>query len=688
MTAFVDSLVAPEKKTYSIGVDLGTSKITISRSDLSKPTVCPEVIADMMDIRNIPNILSFPTTSEQTRMFGNETSTQRCFAPEVTSEEDLTKIYTIKIADKDYELPLYIIETMIMDHVRKIIDYRTEFNDKTNDKTKNKIKSSVVVIVPSRSSSAKDIFFESLGAKLQLDNLYDCVKTISSRNALIFNYIERYVLSVDSSIDIPMKTVLIIDMGQSRFENLKFEIHRTGGEIYIDAVEDYKEHAVSGNLIDDVFISALAQRVRGSFPSFKINKADDKKYEANRSFRSAVSKLKHQLSTNQTVLFALQGIEQDISFPVTRNEYNEILCAHGKIFGDPVVTPNHIELIGGCARIPFFREKLKEMYKDATIGTMNIDESVANGACVYGWLLQNEDIAKTIHIIRKVKNQVKINYHLITSKSKYHDHPVFNEYAPILTHFPGSDRPKSKDIPMFTIEDINVVRIPITSRSFNDIIVTTGNLHMYIELTDVAGHHTPIVANQYIDIVLKYGLDDIIEILDIKYSNGVSMKYDCHVETKDGVMKSRAELIVKYTDIEKQIAHVEKIIVQRQDFINFMESYFLNKDAVNAMINKIAREQIQKKIYKNAEGKTITAIADLPVTDVDIVVNTQIVELVSPLKEIYEFYQFCRNYCDETDEKSKRSKKRRIENILHNEHALEQMMIAKDIIKNIQKKYS
>lgn len=695
-----------EKRHYSIGVDLGSSKVTISRSDLSKSSVCPDVIADLMDIRNIPNQIMFPHEPGLTRAFGNNASAHRSFVSKnhtADMEEDLSQKYDIVIGAKKFNLPLYIIRTMIMGHIRKILDHRAELKDIQNtDDAKQKNKKSIVVIVPSYSSTAKNIFFESMGSTLSLtakdetDDKYPCVKTISCVNALIFSYLERYVLCHDPNVDIPKKNIMIIDVGHSKSHFFVFSVHRTLGEVIIEHKDYISPGKMSGHYIDDVFVEFMADRVRKSYPKFMINKTGDTNYQQNGFFRSLVMKLKHQLSINQIVSFTLRGIDEDITMQVTRKEFDDVIHSNEldslirttfRYFHDTWddVPLNHVEFVGGCSRIPNFKENFKSVFKDVSIGTMNVDESVANGACVYGWLLQNKNVAKTIRFIRSVRNPVSIRYPVIkqsktsypsdssgTSSPKYlsGDVLVHDRLDKILTTFSRSDKKSSKKSDLTQLncnkEDVSITRI----RSANEIDIFVGNFAVRLVLDNVSPE------NEFLDVKLKYGVSDIVEIIGITDSKNAQVSYNILIQdSKDDTKfdKKFISLVREYTDIERQIVETEKMIERRQEFTNFMESYYFDKDDVNKLINLIARDQVEKN-----------QSLELCVLDVD---DTPASPLSTPLKEVYEFYQFCRCYCEESADPDKCIKKDRIETILSDDYSLKQMERAAQIIKNIKATY-
>ena len=705
----------PEKKNYSIGIDLGTSKATISRSDLSKSSVCPEIVADMMDIRNIPNHTMFSGGNGQLRVFGNNASAHRSFvAPNHVAnvEDDLTEKHDVNIGTKQYRLPLYIIRTMIMRHIRKIIDLRTELcSELCSEKDGLQGNTcSVIVIVPSYSSTAKNIFFESMGSMLCLtandqnrDHRPPRVKTISCVNALIFSYLERHILCVDPKDDIPNKHVMVIDMGQSKTQFFVFSIHRTQGEVFINHLAQCSPEKLSGEHIDDLFVDYMAIRVRETFPKFRINKSNDKDYQNNRFFRASVMKLKHQLSINQSVTFTLLGIDEDIMFQVTRKEFDDVirsneletLIKHSVTYFREALDDaplDHVEIVGGCSRIPIFKDNIKNIFKNVNIGTMNVDESVANGACVYGWLLENKNVAKTIHFIRSVRNPVTIRYPVcktkassvktrgrttdiektvkkrITTRKKinqvsekeYHDIVVYDHCDKIFTTFSRSKKRSEKFDVDGNKKDVVVTRLPVS----DEIDINVGNLRMRLVLHDIS--------NGYIDLSLGYGMGDMVEIINVKDSDGVRVEYDALIQDSDEDSKIDTlftSLISKYTNIERQIITSEDMIERRQKFTNFMESYYLDKEGVNSLIEQIARDQIEKRICVD---QIVHSVDDVPV-----------LPLVSPLKEVYEFYHFCGDYCDELSD----AKKSQIENILNDDHSLKQMEMAAQIITAIKSTY-
>lgn len=705
------------KKPYSVGIDLGTNKITVSRCDLMKPSVYSEVLADMMDIRNIPNLVQFPTENDQTREFGNSVSDHKAFqsmnyAPGL--ENDMTSNHVIHFNGEDHNLPQYVIKGMILGHVKKIIDHRCselldekynydqgfkpdqEFDSKqeldSNRKFK-KPKQSIIVIVPSSSSSSKNIFFECMGADLNLrastvdQEHVITVKSISSVNALIFGYLERYVFSLDSAIDIAPRSVLIADLGQVRSMIFMFTLSRKQGSVFIELMDYMSPSKLCGNHIDDLFVEHMAQRVREKFPRFRLTKTCDNRYQDLRIFRTAVMKLKHQLSTNQVVSFALQGIEQDISFPVERKEFETLIHSNEldiflksallyfkEVWNKLPVT--HVEMVGGCSRIPYFRDVMKQVFP-IPIGSLNVDEAVANGAALYGWILRHKEVAKTVQFTRIARKRLAVRYLkdkstgskntitktdvLNSDESHYNEIPICERMDRLITTFGKTDANKSSD----TKSDLTVVRISRVKQF--QIIHDDLRLQVIIK--------SPLKNTKYLDIKLRYSMSDDVEISEVLNSTGNNMYFDVMIQQSGTPYESYGSLIQKYVKLERNFATIEKLIERRYNFTNFMESYYLNKDMVNELISSINSKDIKKE---NDTTIIINNVDEIPARD-----------LSYPLKEVYEFYQFCKTYCSAEDlmDDHMLSRKRHIEKILGDEISLAQMEKGVEIIKIIQSKY-
>src|SRR5271170_7537583 len=97
------------------GADMGSDKIVIS-STISDDCNCPQkpitvTLADMMDIRNIPNRVAFSSDPDKVRYFGNEVSVLN--AHEI-DPYGLMRTYKMYIGSQQYSLPGYVIKNMIM----------------------------------------------------------------------------------------------------------------------------------------------------------------------------------------------------------------------------------------------------------------------------------------------------------------------------------------------------------------------------------------------------------------------------------------------------------------------------------------------------------------------------------------------------------------------------------------------
>jgi hypothetical protein len=171
-------------------------------------------------------------------------------------------------------------------------------------------------------------------------------------------------------------------------------------------------------------------------------------------------------------------------------------------------------------------------------------------------------------------------------------------------------------------------------------------------------------------------MGDMVEIIDVKGSDDAHVEYDVLIKDSDEDSKIDTlftSLVSKYTNIERQIIISEDMIERRQKFTNFMESYYLDKEGVNSLIDRIARDQIEKAICVD---QIVQSVNDTP-----------ILPLISPLKEVYEFYHFCGDYCGEPSDAETHAKKSQIESILNDDHSLKQMETAAQIITTIKSTY-
>jgi len=664
---------------YCAGIDLGSNKITICRTSEEKNT---DSIADMMDIRSIPNLIVFPQNKDQPRSFGNNASFNKAMCFDKLFNGGLTENVTVTNNDTNYVIPVYIAKSMIMGHVKKVIDYRIKNLSNT-------------VIVPSYSDLMSNVYFETFGAKVILDD--SKLNFISSSNALILSYIERYNILSPGPLQKPLinKNVIMIDMGHNKTQITLFSLEKNknpAGGIAINCLNTYNLEGLSGKLIDDAFCLHIAEIVKNKYPGFRIDKSGRDYVDLN-GFRCVCVKAKHQLSINQTVQVNFQGLDSDICITVTRQEFDDILTKNkfddilektlSKIFLD-ISLSDHIdnlcciEVVGGTSRIPFFRSVIQNVVLDESEVegidvnyTMNPDEAVGNGASFYGHLLNElEYDSKAISFYRIASDNVTL-----FEQQNGHEVQLFEKSEIILTNFVRNCI-SIGDENLYDDSDIRSARIS-DCEQFN---IKIGNMTMRVNIL-----YNPIKINDkskyksYIDVFVRYNLCDLIEVVEIKNDKNELLDFSIDILLTNNaatnvVYHDLQSIENKFKEIELKFRSNEDIIERRGAVANFMESYYLDVENINKLITTIVADQIKNQV--NQSAGTVANVDSVPTS-----------KLVCPLKEIYEFYQFCRSYGQEPVDEIAEKKHKYIETLLKDEYALQQLERAVQIVKNIMQFY-
>jgi cell division ATPase FtsA len=669
-TATIQPTDEKDLKQYCLGIDLGSNKITICRTSEEANT---DSIADMMDIRSIPNLIVFPQTKDQSRSFGNNATFNKALCLDKLSDGDSTKNIVVQINDTDsIVMPIYIVGAMIMGDVQKIVDHRIKNLAKT-------------VIVPNHSDQVSNVYFETFGIKTILcSSKFNGSKLDSSRfngseihfatssNALILSYIERYGFN-KSLIN---KNIAMIDMGHSKTQITVFSLkyNKINNMNMITHRNTYNLDGLSGKLIDDAFCLHIASLIKNKYPGFRIDKFGSE-YVDSKSFRSVCIKAKHQLSINQTVQVNLQGLDSDICITVTRQQFDDILEKNNfgnilenilvkKLFELMIDLPDHtncIEVIGATSRIPFFRSIIQNAILDESRikievnYTMNPDEAVGNGASFYGHLLNEPGkLAKSISFRRIVNDNV-----LLLQQGSDSAEYLFKKSEKIRTNF---------DETMPHVYDGSDTRsVCIDECSYFDI--KTGNVTIRVNLLNRS--------DGMINVHVRYNLCDLIEIVEIRNSKNESIDFSIEILVTDNGKTVHHDLRCienKFKAIESKIRTNEDMIERRSAVANFMESYYLDVANVNKLIANIVQDQSEK--FVNQPIGTVKDVDSIPTN-----------KLVCPLKEIYEFYRFCRVYGQESNDESTETKRKYIDDLLKDVHGLQQLEKAVRIVKNIMQFY-
>jgi molecular chaperone DnaK (HSP70) len=688
------------KTKPNYGIDIGNNKITISRVDVNP---IPEIVPDTMDLRHIPNNIMFLSDPDQLRTFGNSAVPHKSFE---SNQYSLQTHQNIQLGDINLQaVPGFIIKNMIMTHVKNIIrsrypvitcahahaqsttaahgfkNYPANHNDLNPVNTQPCTGIDNMVIVPSYSVSCQDMYFNLLGAKCIL-GVNQCNSTehskiiaLSNINAIIMAYLGKYIISIDSKIDMVRKNVLIIDAGHQRTNFILFTVSRKHEIVTIEHRMVMTERKVAGELIDDMFTEYMINKTRQTYPGFA---GDDIPF--NRLFRSAVIKLKHQLSTNQSSKFVVENGNHDISINTTRAEFEDVIrnrCIDKTLMDGIQLLKkchsiDHIELIGGLGRIPFLAQIIDSAFSKV-YRSMNPDETVANGGALFGYLLKNPVIARTIQIIREIQETVSISYMGRHMKRKVIN--VFEQFEKIsstfhLTALEQENLALHNAMQKFADEypeikpnrvhehgqanyDSDIKMIRINSMMDDTFVVKMENLEIVVTLKNIS-----LELNSYFDIWIAYNLADLVEVVNIKDPKNNIVNFDIVIRT--GLNSYPDNSIDQYVEYERMIIGREKINETRQHVINFMEGYYYDEAGFKNLMRRI-KTKINGELFSTH---------------------------VKSLKEAREFYNFCSLYVSESTNEYEIEKKRYIETLLHDDHALEKLGDAVQIIKNIQTKYA
>lgn len=674
-------------KKENFGIDLGNSKIIISKcntdeSDGTNEIYKSEIIADMMDIRNIPNAIMFSDDLEQSRKFGNAVPEHKAFKSNnksILSTENLT-IGDLKLS----KVPLFIINNMIMAHIEKIINIRSNSKLKNGESNLENI-----VIVPTCSESSLGAVFGSIGANCVLNSKHNKIKIkyISSINAAIMSYLGKHLLS-SNKIKNFNKNILIIDIGHEKTNFILFNVFydEETDNINITCRISITDKSVCGKNIDDLFCKYIGQRIKTEYPNFVMDK-NEVDISKNKSFIFKVNKLKQQLSSNQQIKFNIEGIENDASIIVTRDNLEDIIIASNMIKKiNNILTHilrkenniDHVENIGGSSRIPLFKNTIENKFPKI-YQTMNPDEAIANGASTYGFLLKNIKNNKKITFIREVQKNIIVKHVIgtdINNNNIIDAITIFNKSDTICTTFNGDKNIKKYNDPK---SDTKMIKICAT----NKFLILIDNIAMAITIRE---SHLFNKKNKYYNVYLTYNMVDLVDIICIKESGDMSKDIKFNIEIHcDKESYDLKALYKKYSTNENIIRNMENISERRQNVINFMEGFYYDSDGCDNLLktitNKYNADQHNSNQY-NSNQYNLDQHNSNNKFD-----TTSALSSNTSLKNVQEFYDFCKIYTDEAITDKDIEQQQSIKNLLHDDYALGKLEEAIIIIKNIQQFY-
>ncbi len=693
-----------EKTELIVGIDAGNSKLSIAHTDQLMNHI---IVPDMMDIRNIPNLVMFINDSDELRKFGNSATYGKSFhIPSISNEMNRTKVRlenqmsiltktNVCIGKNSYDLPIFIIKNMIMSHVKKIIKMR--YPDQINNQ---------FYIVPSYSDSTCDMYFDALGAgcMLSTESKYNTsdisnksIVHISDINSIILCYLNKYMYSRVERV-LPKTNVLIIDIGHCKTNFILFEASKKkNNKILVQQKTTLIDKTISGCFIDDLLCEYVADKIEKSFNDSSITKCSKQKKSLNSStlynnkfFKSAIIRLKHQLSINNFVKFTFEEKDTDIMITINRSELEDLLKLNriDKLLNDMIGTLlsitnrqiDYVELIGGTSRIPFLKNIIEKKLNPVSY-TLNPDETVSCGASFYGYLLKNKNINQSLEFIREVRRSVAIQYEN-ESNSTISVYP-FEKFQSILSTFHLSHHDIEKRAKLHCNSDFSenidtvIIRISSFSKTFKIIIC---DLTIDVDLMSKS-------KSKYIDVCLTYNMNDFVDILSIRDTDGNKIEFELNAynnlnnikknnknhndETDFETYPIGNKLTCMYIPNENMFVEIEKLNDRRYDVINFIEGYYYDKDSVNKLMLNISNIDKIPNIKSTLHDTSDESFRNLK----------------SPIKEVFEFYKFCEGYTKEPDTETEIKFNQYIKNTISNDYGLGKIEEAIDIIKNIKNKY-
>ena len=695
------------KSIQNIGIDAGNSKITIAQTD---HMMVPCIVPDMMDMRNIPNLVMFLKDSDELRKFGNAATYGKSFhLPGIPGCDDKKSLLTktnISMGRSTYQLPIFIIKNMIMSHVKKIISSR--YPDQHNDH---------FVIVPSYSDSACNMYFDALGAGCIIvteskNNLTErsnhTIVNISDINAIIFCYLNKYMFTSVKTL-IPRTCVLIIDMGHKKTNFILFDASKKDNNIMVQQKTTLISNTISGCTIDDLLCEYVAERIVTSYPvpesagSQRKESSTCKSHHIttlcqNNFFRSAIIKLKHQLSINNVVKFTFDekytDTLRDIMISVNRSELEHLMEQKrmDTILNEMLdmilkITNKHIdcvELIGGTSRIPMLKKLIETKMHPVSL-TLNPDETVALGASFYGHLLNNKNhsLAKSLPIPppfpipvqidyqREVRRTVCIQYN--TEYDSTNTVCPFEKFQSVISTFNMSqgdveERARMNCKSEFSENtDTVIVRICSLSNTFKIIIED-----LTIEVIMVS-----YLKTKHIDVCVTYNMNDLIDIINIKDTMGNNITFEQKAYNNTDNINTYPlgnKFTCMFTPNENMFIEIEKLNDRRYEVINFMEGYYYDSDSANKLMQKISQTH---NIPYNIQSSDVSSDVSLGERS----------KYKSPLKEVFEFYKFCQGYTKDPETEMEIKFNQYIKDTIHTEHGLGKIEEAINIIKKIRNDY-
>lgn len=673
------NMEANTNKNVVYGIDLGTHKITISKTALTKNVIpMPEVVADFMDIRKIPSLIWFQESlndAESTRRFGNNTTYTRAIKSELLYSENSS-------IDEQFLDKKFNIRNTIVSHVKDIMKYRAP------NESFSSVKNIAYVPKFSHLSNPGNLVCDSMSIDsiMRIDNPLEEVNNINiipinDVNALILSYIQRYALIVNEGYPVDCSIcngcVLLVDIGYTKCQAIRFKINKKNDELFVIEQVAYSTIKIGCRDIDNAFYDYILKRILIKQQNFRFKPE---------SLKDQIIKLKHQMSSNLSICTWFQGLDTDVSLIITRDEFNSVIDSLN--FKDKILNvllddikfdkvehnmkeclhKRHIEVVGGGSRMPYMTELFETFCKEkgfAKIGkSMNPDEALADGASCYAWLYNNPN--NPLVYYRYVRNKICIEYKSATTQNTEKIY-VYHEGDRILSTFNDDTSIVDTGIKRVTC-DVKKIQLKLCDNSFmlhfgND---NKNSLNIVLDI-DLEKKNK----SDFIDVYVRYNMADVFDII-IKQNDSI-IKYKMYTVSGLDIVKEQDE----FKESEKMMIACDNRIIKKQTLTNYFEEYYNSKDDLNTLIAKIQDSnnvQAKNRIDKIDEKPTV--------------------EINQHIKEIYEFYQFCNAYMFDGQEDQTNSdtiilaKKRRcILKLLKDECAVDKLLEATRIIDSIKKKY-
>lgn len=586
------------------GIDNGSSKIVLSNCDNGYV----KIITDTYNSHNIPNVVSFSHEPHQLRRFGHNADERKVIT---LTDDNITTHTKITMGDNVYDLPLYITKNMIMSYVTDIIN------------TKHEEGMRKFILVPSHKTSQYETFFDIFGTKciLGANNTNDSVvKTISSTNALIMSYLERYQFSnmeLMSSVYID-RNILIIDIAHNSTKLVLFQLVQKDYDVKITDIDlIIDDDIITGNNIELVLYGYLKNKINILYPEF-FSDLDtiETRQKKLAKLKSEVSRAKHGLSTNNKIYMSFDDYGGEISIDISREEFESIpkiehVCENLEMILLELKSKydiDTIELVGGTSRIPAIKRIITNTYPQFT-QTLNADECVSIGASTYGYYCSksmSDNIPLIINHNRKVLHNIDIKYHEMS-------YNIFKKNTYVKTHYCGA-----LDLNNETT-DTKTVKIDYVDK----FMLIVNDLSLIIKITDYNyyGINNNNNSEKHLYVYVAYNMIDMVDVLSINDGTN-QLKFTVHIQDKlfnDATYKIK-DLYSYFNGIETHIIQKEKDNLHKMKITNFIEQFYFDDNARIALIDKISSSpEFMDKKDDN-------------------------------IKKINDFYDFCRMFVEECKE--------------------------------------